>query len=218
MDPHRFFSEADREAVRQATADAEGRTSGEIVPVAVGACDDYDEASWKAAAMGALLTSLITGLVHYFSGFWGGAGIVWITLPAAGGAAAGFLAGRWIPAFRRAVISKETIDTRVQRRAHQAFLEEEVFATRDRTGILIFLALFERRVVVLGDSGINRAVDPSEWQAVVTRLVTGIRSGRPGPALVEAIADCGCLLEERGVTIRPDDIDELADGLRLEDR
>lgn len=218
MDPHRFFSEGDREAVRRATADAETRTSGEIVPVAVGACDDYDEAAWKLAALGALLTALAVGLVHFFGGFWGGSGLLWITLPAAGGGAVGFLGGRWIPALRRAVLSADTIDTRVERRARQAFLEEEVFATRERTGILIFLALFERRVVVLGDSGINRAVDQQEWEGIVARLATGIRSERPGPALVDAIAECGRLLEKHGVEIRPDDVDELADGLRMEER
>ena len=40
--------------------------------------------------------------------------------------------------------------------AMAAFVEEEVFSTRDRTGILLFLSLFEHRVVVLGDSGINQ--------------------------------------------------------------
>ncbi len=218
MELHRFFSDSDREAIRRATAAAEGRTSGEIVPVAVGACDDYDEAAWKTAAVGALLAALVVGLIHFFGGFWGGAGLLWITLPAAGGAAVGFLAGRWIPAVRRAMVSADTIDTRVERRARQAFLEEEVFNTRERTGILIFLALFERRVVVLGDSGINRAVDQAEWDHVVAGLVKGIRTGRPGPALVEAIVECGRLLEKHGVEIRPDDIDELADGLRMEDR
>jgi len=165
-----------------------------------------------------MLAAVVAGLIHFFGGFWGGAGLLWITLPTAGGAAVGFLAGRWIPALRRAVVSDETVKIRVERRARQAFLEEEVFTTRERTGILIFLALFERRVVVLGDEGINRVVDQAEWDGVVTRLVSGIRSGRPGPALVEAITECGRLLEERGVAVRADDVDELADGLRLEDR
>jgi putative membrane protein len=184
----------------------------------VGSCDDYDEAVWKAAALGALLASLVAGLVHLLGGLWGGSSMVWITLPTAAGAAVGFLAARTWPALRRLMVPADNLETRVMRRARQAFLEEEVFATRERTGILIFLALFERRVVVLGDSGINRVVDMGEWDQIVAHLIEGIRRGRPGPALVEAIADCGRLLETHGVEIRPDDVDELADGLRLEDR
>jgi len=218
MNPSTFFSEADLEAIRQATGEAEGRTSGEIVPVVVGACDDYDEAAWKAAAFGALMAALAAGIVHNVGGFWLGLPWLWITTPTAAGAAIGFLLARLWPGLRRAMASTQTLDLRVGRRARQAFLEEEIFATRERTGILIFLALFERRVVVIGDEAINQAVEHHEWQDIVDHLVEGIRSGRPGPALVEAIRECGLLLEKHGVEIRPDDIDELDDGLRMEDR
>jgi len=218
MKPSTFFSGADLESIRQATGEAEGRTSGEIVPVVVGACDDYDEATWKAAAFGALTAALVAGIAHGIGGFWLNMGWLWITAPAAAGAAIGFLLARIWPELRRTAVTSETLDLRVQRRARQAFLEEQVFATRERTGILIFLALFERRVVIIGDEAINRAVEPHEWQDIVDHLITGIRQGQPGPALVEAIGECGILLEKHGVEIRPDDIDELADGLRMEDR
>ena len=110
-----------------------------------------------------------------------------------------------------------TLDRRTRRRAAVAFLEEDVFKTRDRTGVLIFLSLFERRVVVMGDEGINRAVETADWQAIVDRLVGGIHEGRPGDALVEAIGECGKLLESKEVAIRPDDTDELSDELRRHD-
>lgn len=218
MNPRNFFSASDLEAIRHATGQAEGRTSGEIVPVVVGACDEYDEVAWKAAAFGALSTALVVAIVHHFYGFWLGLTWVWISAPAAVGAAAGYLLARVWPTFRRNLITSDVLNLRVQRRARQAFLDEEVFATSERTGILIFLALFERRVVVLGDEAINRAVEPQAWQGVVDRLIVGIRTGQPGPALVEAIEACGRLLEEHGVALQPDDIDELDDGLRMEDR
>ncbi|RLE31839.1 MAG: hypothetical protein DRJ61_10775 [Acidobacteria bacterium] len=218
MQPKNFFSKPDLESIRQATGEAEERTSGEIVPVVVGACDDYDEAAWKAAAFGALMAALAAGVVHNIGGFWLGMPWLWITSPTAAGAAIGFLLARLWPGLRRAMVSPRTLDLRVGRRARQAFLEEEVFATRERTGILIFLALFERRVIVIGDEAINQAVDQHEWQNIVDHLIKGIRIGQPGPALVEAIRECGLLLEKHGVEIRPDDIDELDDGLRMEDR
>lgn len=218
MNPRKFFSDADLKAIRHATGEAEGRTSGEIVPVVVGACDEYDEVAWKAAAFGSLSTALAVAIVHHFGGFWMGLAWVWISAPAAVGGATGYLLARVWPAFRRSLITSEVLNLRVQRRARQAFLDEEVFATTERTGILIFLALFERQVVVLGDEAINRAVEPQAWQDIVDHLIEGIHSRKPGPALVEAIEACGRLLEEHGVTIRPDDVDELDDGLRMEDR
>lgn len=218
MQPRDFFSAADLEAVRRETGKAEARTSGEIVPVVVGACDNYEEVAWKAAAFGALAAALVAGIIHAMGGFWLGMGWLWITGPTAVGAAVGYLLTRLWPQFRRAMVSPETLDLRVGRRARQAFLDEEVFATTERTGILIFLALFERRVIVLGDEAINQAVDQHEWQNIVDHLTKGIHSGRPGPALVESIRECGLLLEKHGVEIQPDDIDELDDGLRMEDR
>lgn len=213
-----LFSPADLEAIREATAAAEGRTSGEIVPVVVDVCDDYDDVAWKAAALGALAAALAAAAIHHLSGWWPGAFWLWLAGPPAAGAAVGYLLIQWCPGLRRALIPAETLELRVQRRARQAFLEEEVFKTVERTGILIFLALFERKVVVLGDEGINRAVRPEAWRHIVDELVAGITSGRTGAALITAIEACGDLLAEHGVEIRPDDEDELPDGLRMEER
>ena len=217
MNPRTLFSDDDLEAIRNATRQAENRTSGEIVPVVVGQCDDYDDAIWKASTLGGVFAALLAGLLDGVTGAWGG-GITWLTLPTISGAAIAALAAYSSSTLRRLLVPTETLTLRVERRARQAFLDEEVFATRDRTGILIFLALFERRVVVLGDEAINRAVKQREWDKIVTNLVRGVRAGSPGPALVAAISECGRLLELRGVAIQPDDSDELADGVRLEER
>jgi putative membrane protein len=97
----------------------------------------------------------------------------------------------------------------------KAFVEEEVFATRDRTGILLFISLLEHRIEVLGDTGINEKVDTDEWVDVVLHIREGIRQGKLAEGLVEAIGMCGKLLERGGVTLREDDINELPDKVRL---
>jgi putative membrane protein len=109
------------------------------------------------------------------------------------------------------------MERRVHQRATEAFLSEEVFNTRDRTGILIFLSLLERKVLVLGDSGINARVQQSDWHDIVQRVVSGIRSGKPAEGLTDAIHQCGLLLQKHGIAIRPDDKDELSDSLRTSD-
>jgi len=110
------------------------------------------------------------------------------------------------------------LDLRTRQRAEMAFLEEEVFRTRQRTGILLFLSLFEHRVIVIGDSGINQQVQQSQWDGIVKTVAAGIHAGRPGEALVEGIRQCGELLERHGVAIQPDDSDELSNELRRRDR
>jgi putative membrane protein len=100
-------------------------------------------------------------------------------------------------------------------RAADAFISEEVFKTRDRTGILIFLSLEEHKVLVVGDRGIDAKVDRSEWEDVVARIVRGINIGHPADGLVDAIAQCGVLLEKHGFQRRQDDTNELPNRLRV---
>jgi putative membrane protein len=214
LDPDRAFGEADRAAIREAVAAAEAGTSGEVVPYVVDRCDDYPGAAWLASLLAALAAALASGLAHAAAGFWGGSGLVWITLPVVAAAALGYLAALALPRLRRRLIPDDVMQRRVETRAAAAFLDEEVFATRDRTGVLIFVSLFEHRALVLADEGINAVVEPSEWQEIVARMVSELRAGRPTPALVGAIEACGRLLHERRVERRPDDVDELDNELR----
>lgn len=213
-----LFSDSARERIRDAVRQAEGRTSGEIVPYVVGSSDTYAAAFWSSALLGALLAPLVALLAYGQLEIWGLPWAMWITTPVLAGAALGYLAAAAIAPWRRILIGEATLDRRTRRRAAVAFLEEEVFKTRDRTGVLLFVSLFEHRVVVMGDEGINRAVGDDEWQRIVTRIVAGVRAGRPADALVEAIRQCGQLLEKHQLAIRPDDTDELSDELRKHDR
>ena len=212
-----LFSAAASERIRAAVAKAEDRTSGEIVPYVVDTSDSYAGSFWLSALLGALAGPLAALAVYQRFELWGLVPMVWLLSPVFAGAIAGYLAAWTMPAWRRWLAGEETLIRRTRRRAAVAFLEEEVFKTRDRTGILIFLSLFERRVVILGDEGINRRVQEDEWQAVVGGIVAGIHAGRHSEALVEAIDRCGVLLERRGVAIRSDDTDELSDELRRRD-
>ena len=213
-----LFSDSDLARIREAVDRAEEGTAGEIVPYVVAASDGYEGTVWRGAALGSLLGALAAAILHAAAGAWGLAPVLWIAAPPLLGAAAGYLATSLIPPLRRALLLPDVVDRRVRRRAAVAFLEEEVFRTAERTGILIFLSLFEHRAVVLGDSGINAKVGSAEWQGIVDRLTAGIRGGRPADAMIEAMGECGELLERRGVEIRADDRNELSDELRLRDR
>ena len=214
MDERRLFSAADEVAIRAAVADAEARSAGEVVPWIVEACDPYPEAGWKAATLGTLLGMAVAAAAHLLAGAWGGA-LLWSTLCGLAGGAAGLALGQ-LPALKRLLVDDELVEQRVRVAAEAAFVRGEVFATRERTGILVFLALLERRVVVLGDAGINARVQPEEWQAIADEIVAGVRRSRPAAALAAGIEACGLLLAERGVPRHEEDVDELPDRPRFE--
>jgi putative membrane protein len=209
----RFFSPADHQAIEAAVREAEARSAGEIVPYAVERSDRYHRALWCAATLGALAASLLAALARWTGEVWGGPVALWIALPPTAGAALGGLVALLVPAIRRALVPSEVLAERVHQRATRAFVEEEVFRTRDRTGILIFVSLFEHRVVVLADRGLDGRVTPGQWEEIVLGIAAGMRRGEPGPALAEGIRRCASLAAQ--APPRPDDRDELPGQLRL---
>ena len=207
----------DLDRIQDAVGRAEEQTAGEIVPVVVPRSDDYEDVVWRGAGAAILLTLVAVLLTLRFYTGWG---LAWLFAPwgvalsvlVAG--TAGALLARYVYPLQRLLAGSERLDETVHRRALQAFVEEEVFDTRDRTGILLFVSLREHRIEVLGDTGINQQVEPDAWAEVVARIRRGIQNDNLTEGLVEAIEMCGRLLERKGVDLRPDDENELTDAVR----
>jgi putative membrane protein len=210
-----LFTAEDLERIKSAVQAAEAKTSGEIVPYLVDRSDDYEESEWRLGSMLAFLVLCGAWAVHRFSELWLPLDVAILTLATASAFLAGIALARFIPVVRRFFAGKALIERRVNARAAGAFLSEEVFKTRERTGILIFVSVLERRALVLGDSGINAKVEKSEWQDIVDGMTRLIGSGDPAGALLGAIGKAGELLARSDVRRRPDDTDELPDNLRI---
>lgn len=212
---HKFFSEADREAIRAATEEAETKTAAELVVYVAERCDAYPEVSWKGALIGGGWGALLGALGVWIFGGWGARDDLWILFGTQLGLIMGWLASRFESVARR-LADHAALESRVAGRAKQAFLDERVFATKARTGVLIFVALFERRVVVLADEGIAAHVHPSAWNALTNELARGIREGAAARALVQAVHRCLDLLIEHGIG-EPDEMNQLSDHPRFHD-
>lgn len=214
----RLISEADRDRVRKAVADSEQKTSGEIVPYIVERSDAYESAEWRGGALAGMSVAIAFAALHELTPVWlplNFAGLVMVAILAF---VAGMLLVRFVTPLKRLLAGGGEMDHRVSQRAAEAFIAEEVFKTRDRTGILLFVSLLEHRVLVVGDAGINAKVEKREWDEVVATVIDGIRSGALADGLVRAIGLCGELLHRQGVKRRTDDTDELSDRLRMSDR
>lgn len=206
-----LVTDEESQAIRAAVVAAERASAGEIVPLLVDAADDYELADWKGATIGALLCALGAAVFHALRPIWGSAS-TWLVLPVALGALAGALAARFSPPLRRWLIGSARLDDCVEACAFEAFLHHGVFRTRDRSGILILVALFEHRVRILADEGIHAAVPAPTWEALARDTALAVRAGRPAAALVAAVERCGALLAEHGPRRRADDVNELPDA------
>jgi len=127
----------------------------------------------------------------------------------------GFILPIVFPALVRLMVSAEDLTWHVRTRAMNAFLEENLHHTADRVGVLIFISRLERKVIVLGDSGINAKVEEREWKEVVDEVINGIKKDAIADGLVNAIARCEALLLSKGFTYKDNDTNELDDSLRI---
>lgn len=212
-----LFSNSDLERIAEAVKIAEGKTSGEIVPFVVERSDAYESALWRGGF--ALSASVWLGIVLWYelSSTWFPLRLLEILMALFLAQAIGMLLVLFVPAWRRFFAGEDARARAVKQAAQAAFLSEEVFKTRERTGILIFVSLLERRVEVLGDAGINAKVAQTEWEDVVQTIVASMRAQQPAEGLIAAIQKCGALLQRQGVLRRVDDADELSNTLRMKE-
>ncbi len=210
MQAEKFFTAEEKERIRQAVIAAERRTSGEIVPMIVAACRPYAEIELGGLAAGLAMGTLAALFLH---DPWGPVQTQ-LSLPLTGGIL-GYILCR-IPAIKRRLISNARIDEAVHLRSLAAFTAHGLHYTRAHTGILIFASLFEHRVEVLADQGINEKVKPGTWDEVVQILTSGLKSKNGCAAFCAAIEHCGDTLAAH-FPRQPDDRDELEDKLVTEE-
>ncbi len=109
---------------------------------------------------------------------------------------------------KRRFISTKEIEAEVKEAAFTAFFKEGLYRTRDATGVLVLISVFERWVCVLADRGINERLTPDVWEKVVASIVNGIKKHRQAEAICEGIGKIGHILAAH-FPIKPDDTDEL---------
>jgi putative membrane protein len=197
-----LFNEADKQRIESAVKRAEKLTSGEIVPMVVDQSYDYPRAEILGSGLFSLATAVSLSWAFFGESLWH---FLWLF------ALCYFpykLMIRNLPALRRRLIHTDEISEEVEEKAILSFLEQGLHHTRDETGILILISLFEHRVHVLADRGINNVVPASTWDGIVQTITDGIHNGDTCNALCEAIESCGQLLAEH-FPVKADDTDEL---------
>jgi len=215
----RKFSDEDLQRIKNAVKEAEKKISGEIVPVIVERSGIYTIANYKASLISGVFFFIVmiildryfiedaTHTLYYDPLF--------IFAVVIGGGALGALVSHFSPPVKRWLVPRADMDESCRQSAENAFLEEEIFNTRHRTGIMIFISFFEHEVIVMADRGISKVVEQQEWDKIVAELVGHIRSGRIIDGVEAGIKRCGAILLEKGFQKSGDDVNELRDDLRI---
>jgi uncharacterized membrane protein len=115
---------------------------------------------------------------------------------------------------RRAPLPRGAAVADALTRAREVFAQLGMHRTALHHGILIYLAVEDHRVAIVGDEGIHARVGEAGWARLLDRMVERLRSGEAGAAVVGAVRDLGPILA-RHFPRRPDDTNELSDAISV---
>jgi len=216
MSLQKRFSTQDLERIKAAVHQAESKISGEIVPVFVEKSGFYSVANYRAAVVSGAMVFLLVILFDRYTPALAIYDPLLIFLLVVMFSLVGTLISNYVDFIKRIFIPQQHLDRATRQRAETAFLQEEVFNTRHRTGIMIFISFFEREVMVIADRGISKVVEQKEWDKMVQGIIQNIRKGKVVDGIEAAILRCGEILLEKGFLKTADDINELKDDLRIE--
>lgn len=199
-----FSSDGDKAALVAAIKAVEARTSAELVICVRRLSGSYlhvDLCVGIVAAVVSLACLLYLPVDFGLHAF--------LIDPLVAGLAVGSLSSRFM-APRRLFTRRSVREHNVQEAAHASFFAKGIRRTSDSIGILLYVSRLERRVQIVVDDGVARAVPEQEWRSAVGLIEALIRDGAEIGVVCKAIEALADVLEPclpRG----EDDVNELPD-------
>ena len=219
-----LLNEEQRKKIEKAVVEAEAKTSCEVVPVVATASGRYDRAEdmiglWLAV-FAAITVWLIFPRQSNESGSWSGmpsyVGLLTLIAGVVLTFIAGAVAGNRFGWLRRLFTPRNQMLEEVSRRAREIFFDNRVHHTHGATGMLIYVSLFERMAVVLGDQEVLNKLGQASLDQLCQLLTEGLHHGDAADAICSVIAEAGKQLS--GPLPRDEeDVNELQDALILLD-
>lgn len=182
------LNDQERKHLDQSIAEAEKRTGAQIVLAVIERSDSYPELPWKAFALGASLAGFAAVILDMLRPGWTSsfAALLAVTTALAAGAACALLCV-FVPGFGRLFLSAHRAGAEVRQHAQALFLTHELFATHQRTGVLLLVSLFERQVVILPDTGLHKRLGQDAMQKIIARMSVALASGQFARALEDGL-------------------------------
>lgn len=211
-----LLTKEEKQHIELAVKKAESQVSGEIVPVLLNRSHHYPSSKYKLALIASVVMFLLLIIadrtidniniydpIYYFTLVYGAAII-------------GFLVPVVFPRLSAALATEKEKSHAVEQQAETIFLENEVFNTKYRTGIMLFISIDERRALVMADTGINQKVEQTTWDDLISTLINSIKRKELASGITNAINSATQILLDNGFNIGEDDTNELSDNIITE--
>lgn len=162
------LSENDKDLLEEKVTLAEEQTRSQIVLATVMRSDSYADIPWKAFALGVSVSGLLALAGNIFFPGWiqGMAVLIAVVAMLATGAVLALLT-IFLPEFARLFLNDNRAESETRQYAESLFLSRQLFLTKHRTGILLLISFFEKKVVIIPDKSICNHVNTSDIQRII---------------------------------------------------
>lgn len=83
-----------------------------------------------------------------------------------------------------------------RRRAHELFARYRIWDTEENSGVLIYVNLADRKVEIVTDRNVGRALGKDDWQAVCKTMTAGFAQGNYRDSTLAALQQLNALLQQ----------------------
>ena len=97
-------------------------------------------------------------------------------------------------------------------RAQEVFFELKMDETQDRNGVLFYVCVSDKKFAIIGDKGINEAVESDFWDCTKDTVIANFKEGNFKKGLVEGILRAGERLKKY-FPYQSDDTNELSNEI-----
>lgn len=112
----------------------------------------------------------------------------------------------------RVCIEKHCKTDDAYERAIQCFYDLEMNQTRLKNGVLIYVAIEDHKLAILGDEGINKLVPDNFWNSTKELMITYFKNNELVEGISAGIIEAGKQLK-RFFPYSDDDVNELSDDI-----
>jgi putative membrane protein len=198
-----FFRASTRQRVAEAITAIEAQTSAEVVVSVRHRSGQYRQADLYAGAGCAFLALLV--LLFAKTEFE----TAWMPVDVAAAFGWGAFVCSGLPWLRRRLTSRRLMRQNVRTAARAAFYDAGVARKHARTGLLVYVSMFERRVEVVPDIGVKSDELGPDWAMAVEKLEHAVRVRADVDLFLTALGALAGPLA-RALPPQPDQVDELS--------
>jgi putative membrane protein len=204
------LTKEEKDKIHQTIILQESKTDAEIVPVILHSAHHY---IWANYLLGIIL-GIVFYLILYFSPYNHKSPLIYLMF-----FSLGFTLGFTlclIPKIKKYFLLKKEIDYAISLKSNEVFLHYNLHRTKNHQGVLILISLFERKIKIMRDFGVNEKIPEIEFEKIISSFGKNFQENGICNALLKSIEMTGEVLAKEIPKTNQKHNNELPDEIIIE--